>query len=73
MISEDHGDIRRVELGSELLVEWHTMSGNFHGVNSGDSLLPVVDSVIEELVGLGSKVKTVLGEFVVDFGELAPV
>lgn len=33
----------------------------------------MVDGVVEELVGLGCKVKAVLGEFVVNLGELAPV
>ncbi len=35
--------------------------------------MPVVNSVVEEFVGLSSKIDAVLGEFVVDLGELAPV
>ena len=73
MFSKDHRNIRGVELLSESLVEGHAVSSDFHRINSGDSLLPVVNSVIKEFVGLGGEVDAVLGELVADLGELAPV
>jgi hypothetical protein len=73
MITEDEWDIRGVELGSELLVEGETMSGDFHGVHSGSAFMPVVNSVIKDLVGFGCEVDTVLGESVSNRSKLAPI
>ena len=49
------------------------MSGDFEGVDGWLSVEPVANSVVVEFVGLGGEVDSVLGESVVDFGELAPI
>lgn len=49
------------------------MSGDFHGIDGGLSIEPVVNSVVVEFVGFGSEVDAILGESVVDLGELAPI
>jgi len=73
VITKDHRHIRAVELSVKLLEERHTVGSNFHSINSSLSVEPVMDAVIIELVSLGCEVNAVLGESVVDLGELAPI
>jgi hypothetical protein len=49
------------------------VGSDFELIDRGDFLAPVVNSVVVELVGLGGEVDSILGEFVVDLGECAPV
>jgi hypothetical protein len=49
------------------------MSSDFHGIDGSLAVLPVVNSVVIELVGLSGEVDAVLGEFMADLGKLAPV
>jgi hypothetical protein len=49
------------------------VSSDFKGIDGWLSVEPVANSVVVEFVGLGCEVDTVLGESVVNFGELAPV
>jgi len=73
VITECEWQVRRVELLVEFLEECSTVSGDFELIDGWDLLAPVVNSVVVEFVGLGCEVNAILGEFVVDLRECAPV
>lgn len=49
------------------------MSSDLEGVNGGLSVEPVANGVVVEFIGLSSEIDAILGESVIDLGELAPI
>lgn len=73
MFAEDHRFVRVVELGVNLLIEIHTVSSDFHRIDSSCSLLPVENAAIEQFISFSSEIDTVASEFVRNACKLAPI